>query len=104
MKKLKIENMGTINVTKAPLDTVEINAEAENTSKDTQESMKKDEAKATITKHVVTYVGSSEHIDSKGRKWHKGDEMTYDDAEFVTRKDLEYMIKYGEMKHVVVAM
>ena len=103
MGKLKIENMNMADVKKAPANTVQIKTEVEDTSKDTHESTQKNETKA-VTKHVITYIGSSEHIDSKGHKWHKGDEMTYDNAEFVTRKDLEYMVKYGEMKHVVVTI
>ena len=107
MNGLKIENMNNAGVANAPTDTTEIKTEVEDTLKDTQESTKEttqeDKTEAT-QKHIITYIGSGEYKDSTGHKWHKNDEKTYDESEYITRKDLHFMINYGEMKHTVVTM
>jgi hypothetical protein len=99
---LKLNNINGVGVVNAPVNNSEIKNEAENTSKDTLELTKENEAKSD--KHVVSYIGNSEFIDSKGHKWHKNDEQTYADDEYSERKDLHFMVKYGEMKHTVVTM
>lgn len=107
MSEFKIENMNGVNVVNAPADIDKTNVKAEDTLKDTpkstEETAPKNESKAT-DKHVVTYIGSSEYIDSTGHKWHKNDEKTYSNDEYAKRNDLHFMIKYGEMKHTVVTM
>lgn len=107
MNALKIDNTSGVNATNAPANAVEINTKAEDTSKDTLESTEKATQESTAepsVKHVVTYIGSSEFTDAKGCKWHKNDEQTYDESEYAGRADLEFMIKYGEMKHTIVSM
>lgn len=103
MNGLKIDNTKNGNAANAPINTAEIKAEVEDTLKDTQETKQEDKTEA-VQKHVVVYIGSSEYKDSTGHKWHKNDEKTYDESEYVTRKDLHFMINYGEMKHTVVTM
>ena len=67
--------------------------------------MKKETKKESgVTKHVVTYIGNSEFVDSTKCKWHHNDEVTISDEEFENREDLHFMIRYGEMKHTVVTM
>ena len=101
MSGIKVDNMSGVGVVNAPADQPEIKNEAEDTLKDTQ---KPTEEQTPKTKHVVTYIGSSEFKDSTGHKWYKNDEKTYDDNEYVNRNDLHFMIEYGEMKHTVVTM
>lgn len=103
MGGIKMNNMNGVGVVNAPANQPEIKNEAENTLKDIQKPTESEAPKAQ-NKHVITYIGGSEYIDSKGKKWHKHDEMTYDDNEYAIRKDLHFMVKYGEMKHTVVAM
>jgi hypothetical protein len=103
--ELKIENMNKIDVVNAPADTVKIEEKVEDTSKDIVKSATATGEKAnTNTKHVITYIGGSEYIDSTGHKWHKGDEKTYSDDEYIKRVDIHFMVNYGEMKHIVVTM
>lgn len=103
MSGIQVGNMNGVNAVNAPANQPEIKNEVEDTSKDIQKSAEEQTPKAQ-SKHVITYIGGSEFTDSKGHKWHKHDEKTYDNDEYVTRKDLYFMIKYGEMKHTVVAM
>lgn len=103
MGELKIENMNGVNAVNAPANAPQIKKNDEDTLKDTQKSTEQDKQEAT-TKHVIMYVGSSEYKDSTGFKWHKNMEKTYDEQEFACRKDLQFMINYGEMKHTVVTM
>ena len=100
MSGIKVGNMNNVDVINAPVKQVEIKNEVEDTSKDMLESAEEQ----AQSKHVITYIGSSEFIDSTGHKWHKHDEKTYDDNEYNSRSDLHFMIKYGEMKHTVVTM
>lgn len=107
MGGLKVGNMNGANQVNAGVNAVEIKAEAENTSKDTQKPAKETAQKAdakTVTKHVLTYIGTSEYKDSTGHKWTRNHEQTYDEHEYMDRKDLQFMVKYGEMKHTVVTM
>ena len=104
---LKIDNMSGVNAVNAPANAVQINAKAEDTLRDTQkptEETTQENKTDAIKKHVIVYIGSSEFTDSTGHKWHKNDEKTYNEDEYNTRKDLQFMIKYGEMKHTVVTM
>lgn len=101
MSGIKIGNMNSVNAVNAPADQPEIKSEAQDTLKDAQ---KPAEEQAPKSKHVVTYIGSSEFKDSTGHKWHKNDEQTYDEDEYAKRNDLHFMINYGEMKHTVVTM
>lgn len=103
MSGIKVNNMNNVNAVNAPADQSEIKGEVENTSKDMQRSIEEQAPKAQ-NKHVITYIGGSEYTDSKGHKWHKHDEMTYNDDEYITRNDLHFMVNYGEMKHTVVAI
>ena len=107
MNALKTDNMNGVDAQKVEQDATKINAVAEDTSKDilkpTATETQKDD-KAKVQKHVVSYIGSGEYKDSTGRKWHKHDEETYDEEEYATRKDLHFMVNYGEMKHTVVTM
>ena len=100
MNGIQVGNMNGVNAVNAPADQPEIKGKVEDTSKDIQKSA---EEQAPKTKHVVTYIGSSEFTDSVGHKWHKNDEKTYDD-EYAKRNDLHFMVDYGEMKHTVVTM
>lgn len=100
MNGIKINNMNGVNAVNAPANKPEIKDEAKDTLKDMQESTEKQ----TQNKHVITYIGGSEFMDSKGHKWRKHSEMTYNDDEYATRNDLHFMVQYGEMKHTVVAM
>lgn len=105
--ELKINNMNGVNTVNAPINELEIKGKAEDTSKDTFKSTESNEAMngtEPIKKHVIVYIGSSEFIDVNGNKWHKNDEKTYDENEYNTRKDLHFMVQYGEMKHTVVTM
>lgn len=97
---LKIDNMNGVNATDTPSNSLEIKPNQEDTSKDTQKS----NGESDITKHVVTYIGTSEFIDNTGHKWHHNDEVLLTDDEFDAREDLHFMIKYGEMKHTIVTM
>ena len=103
MNGIKVGNINSVNAVNAPANQPEIKNEAENTLKDTQKPAEEQAPKAQ-NKHVITYIGSSEFTDSKGHRWHKHDEKTYGDDEYATREDLQFMVKYGEMKHTVVAM
>lgn len=103
MSGIQMNSMNGVNAVNAPANQPEIKAESENTSKDIQKPIEEQAPKAQ-DKHVITYIGSSEYTDSKGHKWHKHDEMTYNDDEYAIRKDLHFMVQYGEMKHTVVAM
>lgn len=98
--ELKIDNMNGVNEVKTPSDSLEIKPTQEDTSKDTQKSNEE----SGVTKHVVTYIGSSEFTDSTGHKWHNNDEELFTDDEYDVREDLHFMVKYGEMKHTVVTM
>ena len=107
MGGLKIDNMNGVNAVNASANAVQINAKAENTSKDMPkpaEATAQENSTETAKKHVVVYIGSSEFVDSTGHKWHKNDEKTYNDDEYGARNDLHFMVKYGEMKHTVVTM
>lgn len=95
--------MNNASVANAPADTAKINTGHEDTSKDVLKPTPENN-KETNNKHVLTYIGSSEYTDSTGHKWHKNDEQTYSDADYNKRKDLHFMVKYGEMKHTVVTM
>lgn len=103
MSNVKINNMNGANAVNAPANQPEIKGEVKDTSKDTQKKAEEQAPKAQ-DKHVITYIGGSEFTDSRGHKWHKHDEMTYNNDEYVTRDDLHFMVKYGEMKHTVVTM
>lgn len=103
MSGIKVNNMNGVNAVNAPATQPEIKNEVEDTLKDTQKPTEGQAPKAQ-NKHVITYIGGSEFTDSKGHKWHKHNEKTYDDNEYITRKDLHFMVQYGEMKHTVVAM
>lgn len=107
MGGLRIDNMNDANAVNAPANAVQINAKVEDTSKDmpkpTEATAQESDTEAA-KKHVIVYIGSSEYIDSTGHKWHKNDEKTYGEDEYNTRKDLHFMVKYGEMKHTVVTM
>lgn len=98
--ELKIDNMNGVNEVKTPSDSLEIKPTQADTSKDTQGSNEE----SGVTKHVVTYVGTSEFTDSTGHKWHHNDEVLLTDDEYAVREDLHFMVKYGEMKHTVVTM
>lgn len=107
MSGLKIDNMNGVNAVNAPANAVQINAQVEDTSKDmpkSAEATAQESSTETAKKHVIVYIGSSEFTDSTGHKWHKNDEKTYDESEYGTRKDLQFMVGYGEMKHTVVTM
>ena len=107
MGGLKIDNANGTNAVNAPANAAQINAKAEDTLKDTPkptEATTQEGNTETAKKHVIVYIGSSEFIDSTGHKWHKNDEKTYGEDEYNTRKDLHFMVKYGEMKHTVVTM
>lgn len=107
MGGLKIDNMNGVNAVNASVNATQINAKAEDTSKDTSKSAEATAQKgntATAKKHVIVYIGSSEFTDSTGHKWRKNNEKTYDEDEYNTRKDLQFMVEYGEMKHTVVTM
>lgn len=104
---LKVDNMNDVNVINAPANAVKINEEVENTSKDMPESTEKAtqaEAKEQVVKHVLVYIGQSEFTDTKGNKWHKNDEHTFDEKDYANRDDLQFMVNYGEMKHTIVTM
>lgn len=107
MNGIKIGNMSGVNAVNAPVNQPEIKNEVENTSEDTQkpavEQAQKPEAKPQV-KHVITYIGSSEYKDSTGHKWSKNHEQTYSEDEYANRKDLHFMVGYGEMKHIAVTM
>lgn len=103
MNQIQMNNMNGVGMAVAPATDLEIKKEDENTSKGAFESNTSDTQKKQ-TKHVVTYIGNSEFIDATGHKWHNNDEHTYDDNEYTNRKDLHFMVKYGEMKHTVVTM
>lgn len=103
MTGIKVNNMNGVSAVNAPANQPEIKNEVEDTLKDTQKPTEEQTPKEQ-SKHVITYIGSSEYTDSKGHKWYKHNEMTYNDDEYATRKDLHFMVKYGEMKHTVVAM
>ena len=102
MNGIKIDNINNVNAVNAPSNQSEIKGEDKNTSKDMLESHETQAQKTQ--KHVITYIGNSEYTDSTGHKWHKHNEMTYTDDEYNTRYDLHFMVKYGEMKHIVVTM
>lgn len=107
MSGLKIDNTNGVNAVNASANAVQVNAKAEDTSKDTPKSAEATAQKnstETAKKHVIVYIGSSEFVDSTGHKWHKNDEKTYGEDEYNTRKDLHFMVGYGEMKHTVVTM
>ena len=103
MSELKIENINKVNAVNAPANAVEIKEQTENTLEDTAKSTAENATKP-IVKHVVAYVGNSTFTDATGHKWHKNDEYTYSDTEYDARKDLHFMIGYGEMKHTVVTI
>lgn len=100
--ELKLNNENGVNKAKAPSIEFKNEKEKENTSKDMLESKQNEEQKTT--KHVIIYLGSGEYIDANGNKWHKNDEKTFSDDEYRKRTDLEFMVKYGEMKHTAVTM
>lgn len=105
--ELKINNTNGVNMANVQANALKINEKIEDTSKDTQKPIEAtaQESKVKATdKHVIMYIGSSEYTDSTGHKWHKNDEKTYDESEYVNRKDLHFMIKYGEMKHTIVTV
>lgn len=102
MDGIKINNMNGVGEVNAPANQPEIKNEVENTLKDTQKPTEEQAPKTT--KHVVTYIGSSEYTDSVGHKWNKNHEQTYDDSDYAKRNDLHFMVNYGEMKHTVVTM
>lgn len=107
MNALKTDNTNGADTAKAEPNMTEINATAEDTSKDTQkptEATEQENGERGVQKHIVMYIGSSEFTDSTGHKWHKNDEKTYDEAEYAQRKDLHFMVRYGEMKHTAVTM
>lgn len=104
MNGIKINNMKKADATKASTNQSEIKEEVKDTSKDTSKPCAEAEEKPTQSKHIVTYIGSSEFTDSTGYKWYKNDEQTYNDDEYAKRNDLHFMVKYGEMKHIVVTM
>ena len=103
MNAVKIDNTNGVNAVNASTTDTEIKAEAKDTSKDTLE-LTEQNAQENAVKHVLTYVGQSEYKDSTGKKWRKNDENTYGDTEYANRKDLQFMVSYGEMKHTVVTM
>jgi hypothetical protein len=103
MQQLKIENIEPVNAANAPANALKINDEVENTSKDTTKQAEEQTKEATV-KHVIVYLGNGEYTDNTGRKWRKDNEYTYTDKEYADRKDLHFMVKYGEMKHTVVTM
>lgn len=103
MNELKINNISNVNAVNASADAPEIKKEVENTSKDTAKPTTEGTAKPTV-KHVIAYLGGGEYKDSVGHKWHKNDEQTYSDDEYEGRKDLHFMVKYGEMRHTAVTM
>lgn len=100
MNGIKIGNIGGAGAVNASVNQPEIKEEPENTSGDAL----KPSAEAPKNKHVVTYIGCSEYKDSIGHLWHNNDEQTYDDGEYANRKDLHFMVEYGEMKHTVVTV
>ena len=103
MNGIKIGNMSGMGAVNASANKTEIKNEAEDTLKDAPKPAET-QAQKEQNKHVVTYIGNSEFIDSTGHKWRKHNEMTYTDEEYNARTDLHFMIKYGEMKHTVVTM
>lgn len=103
VNELKIEDINKINAVNVPSDAPKIKEEVENTSKDTAEQTTEGTAEP-ITKHVIVYLGNGEYKDSVGCKWHKHNEQTYSDEEYESRKDLHFMVKYGEMKHTTVTI
>lgn len=100
MSGIKIDNVGGVGAVNASANQLEIKREPENTSED----MLKPSVEAPKSKHVVTYIGCGEYKDSTGHMWHRNDEQTYDDNEYANRKDLHFMVEYGEMKHTVVTV
>ena len=103
----KINNMNGVNAVRASMNAIEIKENEENISKDAFEltqTQAKEETKKASNKHVVTYIGSSEFVDSNGHKWYKNTEQTYTDEEYNKRTDLHFMVDYGEMKHTVVTI
>lgn len=104
MSGIQIGNMNGVNAVNAPANQSEIENKAEDTLKDTQKSTEEQTQEQAQVKHVVTYIGGSEFTDSTGHKWHKHDEVTYNDDEYSKRVDLHFMVNYGEMKHTVVTM
>ena len=107
MNELKIDNMSGLNAVNAPSTNVKINEKPEDTLKDTPKSTDEatqNETKKQTVKHVLVYIGSSEFKDSTGRRWHHNDEQTYTEDEYASRKDLQFMVTYGEMKHTIVTM
>lgn len=103
MNELKINNINMANAVNAPANEPKIEKEAENTFTNTAKQAT-EEAKEAVTKHVIVYLGNGEYTDSTGHKWHKNDEYTYSDDEYNSRKDIHFMVKYGEMKHTMVTI
>lgn len=70
--------------------------QSESTGKDTENRNEIDNKPATTA--VVTYVGNGIWTDNKGKKWKHDDENQVSMQEYNTRKDLKFMVNYGEMK------
>lgn len=105
--ELKINNIKPAGAVVTPLNTAEIKPNGEDTLKDTSKSAEtntQESNEPTVKKHLIVYMGSGEFTDVLGHKWHNGDEKTYSDDEFKARHDIEFMIKYGAMKHSVVTV
>lgn len=100
MAGIKVDNMNSADTVNAPANQLEIKGGPEITSKDAL----KPAEETPKSKHVVVYIGCSEYKDSTGHLWHRNDEQTYDDDEYAGRKDLHFMVNYGEMKHTVVTV
>ena len=83
----------TAKVEKAPADMPEL---IDNTS-EKSENHKETKAKADEVRAVVTYIGNSTWVDSKGKSWKHNDTESYSKEEYEGREDIKFMIKYGEM-------
>lgn len=86
--------------TQADAPSADLNKPSNGTESTENGTETNSEAQATTA--IVTYVGNSIWKDQTGRKWKNNDERKMPIAEYNKRRDLKFMVNYGEMKVIMV--
>lgn len=102
----EIKPLSVSDVTTAPENNVELKTDAIEPKEDTPKAHK-----ATVTKHVVAFIGNGVWFDSHGIAWSKktgnpGIVQTQDftEDEYNEREDIKFMVEYGTMTDTVISL
>lgn len=109
-EEVKSTQIEKLNEAKQANASTETENKSENTKKESEKPQ--ETPKATVTRHVVSYVGNSIWVDRTGQHWSRNEfpgtnivtSKEYSDEEFKERSDIQFMVSYGEMRVTTVTI